>query len=97
MDWKDFIGFAAALLTTASFLPQVLHTYRSRDTQGISLWMYSLFTLGVGCWLVYGILVKAWPIIVANAVTFALAASILRMKIAAGLAARPARESEPGD
>jgi MtN3 and saliva related transmembrane protein len=77
----EVIGSLAALLTTASFVPQVWHTYRTRDVGGISLGMYTAFALGVFLWLVYGLLLQAWPIVVANAITLALAFAILAMKI----------------
>ena len=77
----ELIGYLAAFLTTASFVPQALHTFRTKDVRGISLGMYSAFTLGVALWLVYGLLLQAWPIVVANAVTLSLAASILVMKL----------------
>ncbi len=80
----DWIGYAAAVLTTGSFVPQAWHTYRSRDVSGISLGMYTAFTLGVGLWLLYGLANGSWPIILANAVTLALAASILIMKLRCG-------------
>lgn len=75
------IGTLAAVISTASFLPQVWHTFKTRDVSGISLGMYSVFTVGVSCWLVYGLLLGAWPIIVANAITLTLALSILVMKL----------------
>lgn len=77
----DTIGTVAACLTTASFVPQAWQTFRTRDVSGISLGMYSLFTVGVGLWLVYGLLLVAWPIIIANAITFGLALAILVMKL----------------
>ena len=77
----DWIGSLAAVLTTASFVPQVLHSFRTKDVSGISLTMYSAFTLGVGLWLVYGLLLGAWPIVIANAITVSLAACILVMKL----------------
>jgi len=78
---NDLIGYVAASLTTLSFLPQALHTFRTRDVRGISLGMYALFTAGVALWLVYGLLLAAWPIVLANAVTLALALAILVMKL----------------
>ncbi len=78
---NELIGLVAALLTTLSFLPQALLTLRTRDVSGISLSMYSAFTLGVGLWLVYGVMLGAWPVIIANALTLALATSILGMKL----------------
>jgi MtN3 and saliva related transmembrane protein len=81
MPLADWIGAAAATLTTASFVPQVLHTLRTKDVSGISLSMYSAFTLGVALWLVYGLLLGAWPIVIANAITVSLATCILVMKL----------------
>jgi MtN3 and saliva related transmembrane protein len=77
----ELVGSAAAVLTTVSFLPQVWHTYRTRDVSGISLGMYVVFATGVFLWLLYGLLLDAWPIVVANAITLALAVAILAMKI----------------
>lgn len=78
---SDWIGSLAAVLTTASFVPQVWKIWRTRNVSGISLFMYAVFTSGVGLWLVYGILLGATPIIVANAITLALALLILGMRI----------------
>ena len=77
----ELIGYCAACLTTLSFVPQAWLTFRTRDVRGISLGMYSVFTTGVALWLVYGVLVGAWPIVLANAVTLALACAILAMKL----------------
>ena len=81
MPLIDLIGYCAAVLTTASFVPQVWHTFRTRDVRGISLGMYSAFTVGIACWLVYGLLLGAWPIVVANVITLALTVAILVMKL----------------
>ncbi len=81
MTLTDFIGTLAAALTTASFLPQAWHTFRTKDVSGISLGMYSVFTVGVAGWLVYGLLLQAWPIVIANFITLTLASAILIMKL----------------
>jgi MtN3 and saliva related transmembrane protein len=81
MNLIDWVGTLAACLTTASFVPQAWHTFRSKDVSGISLGMYSLFTSGVALWLVYGLLMDAWPIIIANTITTSLALMILLMKL----------------
>ena len=81
MPSSDFIGYLAAILTTCSFVPQAWLTFRTRDVSGISLGMYSVFTAGVALWLVYGLLLGAWPVVAANAVTLALAVAILVMKL----------------
>ena len=77
----DWLGFAAAALTPASFLPEAWKTFTTRDVSGISLAMYSAFTLGIVLWLVYGIRIGAWPLIVANLITLVLAGAVLLMKI----------------
>jgi MtN3 and saliva related transmembrane protein len=77
----DLIGYGAAILTTAAFVPQALKSWSSRDLSGVSLGMYSLFTLGVALWLLYGILLQSWPIILANLITLALASLVLSLKI----------------
>lgn len=79
---SNTIGFVAAMLTTLAFVPQVLQSYRTRDVSGISLGMYSFFTLGVSLWLAYGVMTEAWPVIIANALTLLLALSILSLKLA---------------
>jgi MtN3 and saliva related transmembrane protein len=80
----DLIGSVAAVLTTASFIPQVWHSLKTRDVSGISLGMYSVFTIGVALWLVYGLLLWSWPLIIANSITLALAATILGLKLRFG-------------
>ena len=77
----DIIGYFAALLTTFSFLVQAIQSWRTRDLSGISVGLYSMFTLGVGLWLIYGIVIESWPLIVTNALTFLFALSILLMKL----------------
>ena len=81
MPLLDLFGYFAAVLTTVSFIPQVWHTFRTRDVRGISLTMYSVFTVGVACWLGYGLMLRAWPIVVANLITLILASAILTMKL----------------
>ena len=73
----DLIGTIAATLTTLSFLPQAILVLRTGETRGISLGMYSVFTLGVALWIVYGFKLGAVPVIVANIITFCLAMCIL--------------------
>jgi MtN3 and saliva related transmembrane protein len=81
MEW---MGYMAAVLTTVAFMPQALKTIRSRDTRGISLSMYVIFTVGVGCWFGYGVFLGSWPMIVSNIITFVLAATILGLKLRHG-------------
>ena len=80
-DWAQALGFLAAVLTTVSFVPQVMYCWKTRDTRSISLGMYACFSLGVLLWLVYGFLVNQWPVVFANAITLVLALSILYLKL----------------
>lgn len=75
------IGSIAAVCTTVAFVPQVIKSWRTRDLSGISLPMYTIFTLGVILWLVYGLLIGDWPVIIANAITALLAGGVLLLKL----------------
>lgn len=77
----EIIGSVAAFCTTCSFIPQVVHTIKTKDTEAISLVMYLMFVFGVACWLFYGFLNKDIPLAIANGITFVLAAVILTMKV----------------
>lgn len=88
----DAIGIVAALLTTLSFVPQAILVIRTRQTAGISLTMYSMFTLGVAVWLIYGVLIGSLPVILSNIVTLALASIILTIKIRSRLPAQPSTQ-----
>lgn len=81
MIQADVIGSLAGILTTVAFVPQVLKTWRSRSTRDISLTMWLVFWLGVVMWLVYGVLMEAWPVIVANACTLVLSGVVLVIKL----------------
>ena len=81
MPLIDIIGLLAAFSTTISFLPQAVKTIRTKDTSGISMLMYAVFTTGTLLWLIYGIMLPSFPVALANAITFVLAAVILFYKI----------------
>jgi len=89
---NDWLGYLAASLTTLSFVPQAVLTLRTREVHGISAIMYSVFTVGVALWLAYGWRLGEWPIIVANAVTLVLAATILVTKLVIEWQSRKLRE-----
>ncbi len=77
----EILSYLAAVLTTASFVPQAILTIRTQDTESLSLGMYSSFTLGVCLWLIYGIHLGDKAIIIANIITLLLASTILSCKI----------------
>ena len=80
----EWFGFVAAALTTFAFIPQAIRTIRTKDTGAISLGMYVMFTVGVVFWLIYGIVLMSWPMILSNIVTLALSITILMLKIRYG-------------
>ncbi len=77
----EVIGYIAAFCTTSSFLPQAILTIRTKDTKSLSLSMYSLFTIGVSLWLIYGIYKEDLALIWANSITLILSGIILSFKI----------------
>jgi MtN3 and saliva related transmembrane protein len=81
MSIVSFLGLVAASLTTISFLPQVLKTWKSRSAKDLSLGMFLTFTFGVALWLVYGVMINDLPVILANVVTLLLASTLLFFKL----------------
>lgn len=81
MSTIQLLGLVAGSLTTASFLFQVIKTWKSRSAKDLSLGMFSLFCLGVTLWLIYGFIVKDIPVIAANSVTLMLASTLLFFKL----------------
>lgn len=79
-DFTAFVGLIAGTLTTLSFVPQVVRSWRRRSVHDLSTTMLLAFSVGVGLWIVYGVRMHAFPIIVANTVTIALALTLLVMK-----------------
>ncbi|EKE78095.1 SemiSWEET family sugar transporter [Oceanibaculum indicum] len=80
-DLVELVGGIAAVLTTLSFLPQVLKAWRSRSARDVSLLMLLLFLAGVLLWLCYGLALGSMPLILANAVTAVLILAILAAKL----------------
>ncbi len=93
MNSTKLLGLCAAVCTTVSFLPQAARTIRTRDTSGISLWMYVLFCVGVLMWLAYGLLRRDVPVIAANAITLVTAGTVLILKVRNG---EPSSRPRPG-
>jgi len=81
MSITGIFGYLAAVGTTISFLPQAIETIQTKNTAGISLPMYALFTIGTLFWLIYGIMSGSLQVAIANAVTLLFASIILVYKI----------------
>lgn len=81
MNWISIAGYTAAFCTTISFLPQAVKTIKTKDTSGISLYMYVIFTTGTILWFLYGLFTNNLPVLIANAITAVLSIVILFYKI----------------
>ena len=81
MNPITILGLIAATLTTISQIPQFLKSFKTKSTKDVSLMMFTLLDIGVFLWLIYGILIKNLPVILANAVTFLLVSSIVILKL----------------
>jgi MtN3 and saliva related transmembrane protein len=81
MNFVTIIGLIAGTFTTISFFPQVIRVCKTRSTRDISLWMFLLFTIGVLLWLIYGIYLQQWPVILSNLLTLISAVIILVFKM----------------
>ena len=76
-----YIGFLAAFCTTVAFFPQAVKVWKTKSTKDISLYMFIIFTIGVFSWLIYGITISDFPLMLANAVTLLLSLFILIYKL----------------
>jgi len=81
MDCTTLIGTIAAICTTIAFLPQAIKVIKTKHTKDIALGMYIILIIGIALWMIYGILIQRWPIIISNVITFILAAVILVYKL----------------
>jgi MtN3 and saliva related transmembrane protein len=84
INYISIIGLLAGTLTTLSFLPQVVKAARTKETKDLSLSMYIVLATGIFLWTIYGILIEALPVILANGISFILAAIVLILKIKYG-------------
>lgn len=84
INYITIIGLLAGTCTIISFLPQVIKTAKTKKTKDISLAMYAVLAVGLFMWVIYGVLLNSYPIILANSVSFILAVTILVLKIRYG-------------
>jgi MtN3 and saliva related transmembrane protein len=97
MDWITVLGFLAGTLTTISFWPQLYKTWTTKSAEDVSMGMVLTFSLGVLLWLVYGMCLRAWPIIVTNAITVAMTATIAVLKFRYHVKKQPGEENVAGE
>lgn len=75
------IGIVAGVLTTSSFIPQIVKIVKTRQVRDLSLVMFVFFTIGIFLWLIYGIFIGELPIILANSTGLVLSSYILYAKL----------------
>ena len=78
---ESYLGFIAAFCTTIAFIPQAVKVYKSKHTKDISLGMFLLLNIGIVLWIWYGLMIKSYPVVIANSITIILAGYILVTKI----------------
>lgn len=83
-DWRTILGFAAGGLTTLSYIPQVLKTWKSKSTHDISAGMFITLTAGLFLWVLYGISINSVPVIVTNIISVVLGLTIVFFKFKNG-------------
>ena len=76
----SFVGTAAALLSITSFAPQIVKIWREKDASSVSLRTYIVTVTGFSCWIVYGVLIKAWPVIASNTACLLMSGAVLALK-----------------
>lgn len=84
MDIISILGFAAGTLTTIAFIPQVIKVYQTKETRDISLMMYVMLAAGLMLWLIYGFLLKSWPIILSNIIALIANIYLIYLKLKYG-------------
>lgn len=73
VNYLEYIGYAAGIMTVSSFIPQAVKTYKSKNVEGLSLIMYTFFNLGTIGWITYGAIIKSYPLLIFNSITFLFA------------------------
>ncbi|MBA3457811.1 MAG: hypothetical protein H0T42_32310 [Deltaproteobacteria bacterium] len=81
MNAAAIVGYIAAALSVTAFAPQAWKIIKTRDTSGLATPMWILEVCAFATWIVYGVLLGEWPIIIPNVLCFLIAAFILMMKL----------------
>lgn len=84
MSAETLVSAIAAIFTTTAFLPQAIHIIRHKQTAGISLLMYAILATGVFFWIVFGVMIENWPVIVADGITLTFTLIIIALKLKHG-------------
>lgn len=81
MTGVDILGYSAGAITSLTFLPQVIKTWKERSAKDISLMMFLIAALNEIMWVVYGILLNNWIIILTNSVILVMSLTMIYFKL----------------
>lgn len=81
LSLASMIGFVAGVCSASSFVPQVVKAWREGDTEAISKRMYIVTVSAFSLWIVYGVMIASWPIIIFNIISLVLSGAILVLKL----------------
>jgi len=80
MDYTEVIGIVAGVLTSISFIPQIVKIRKTKSTKDLSWGMFGVFSFGILLWLIYGLIINQFPVILANIVTLTFCGIIIYYK-----------------
>jgi len=80
MNW-EIIGTVAGICTTFSFIPQLCKSYKTKSVKDFSYWYLTVLTIGVLLWFLYGLGIKSFSVITANALTLVFVLALIGMKV----------------
>jgi MtN3 and saliva related transmembrane protein len=80
----QYLGYFAGTLTVVSFIPQVIRTWKTHHTKDLSFGMFALLVTASSLWIIYGIIIEDWPVILTNVGMVVLTGSIGVAKIRFG-------------
>ena len=81
MNWIEALGLFGAFLSSVTFIPQVYKTWQTRQVKDLSLMMILIVVTSTIVWLVYGIYLLLWPVIICNAIMFVLSSLLVYFKL----------------
>jgi MtN3 and saliva related transmembrane protein len=84
MELTHYLGYVAGTLTVGSFLPQVIRTWKTRRTGDLSLWMFGVLITASTLWIIYGVVIRDWSVIITNVGMVALNGAIAAAKVRYG-------------
>lgn len=80
MGFTEIVGYSAGAVTTLTFLPQVVKTWKEKTAKNVSLWMFIIAAINEVMWIGYGLLKDDWVIILTNAIVLVMSLTMIILK-----------------